>query len=101
RHTISDRDWSSDVCSSDLDELELEGIRRSRQSSANAELILHVLDAAEPLTDADRAFLAEFAGKKRILICNKIDLPRRWEAGALRSEERRVGKECSAVGADV
>jgi tRNA modification GTPase len=65
------------------DELELEGIRRSRQSTANAELILHVLDAAEPLTDADRAFLAEFAGKNRILICNKIDLPRRLEIAAI------------------
>ena len=61
------------------DELELEGIRRSRHSLQNAELLLHVLDASEPLTEADRAYLAEFADKKCILVCNKIDLPRRLQ----------------------
>jgi tRNA modification GTPase len=58
------------------DELALEGIRRSRKSLERAEFILHVLDASEPLTPADQKFLAEFANKKQILICNKIDLPR-------------------------
>ena len=57
------------------DEIELEGIRRSRESLAKAEFILHVLDASEPLTTADENYLAEFAGKKRILVRNKIDLP--------------------------
>jgi tRNA modification GTPase len=59
------------------DALEGEGVRRSRQSLAQAELILHVLDAAEPLTAQDERYLAEFAGKKRLLVCNKCDLPRR------------------------
>jgi len=40
-----------------------------------AELILHVLDASEPLTSADEIYLAEFAAKKRILVRNKTDLP--------------------------
>ena len=57
------------------DEIELEGIRRSRASLASAEFILHVLDASEPLTAADENYLAEFAGKKRILVLNKTDLP--------------------------
>ena len=57
------------------DEIEHEGIRRSRESLAQAELILHVLDASEPLTNADENYLAEFAGKKRILVRNKTDLP--------------------------
>ncbi len=56
------------------DELELEGIRRSRESLDKAEFILHVLDGSEPLTQADEKFLAEFAAKKRILVRNKIDL---------------------------
>ena len=47
-----------------------------------AELILHVLDASEPLTAADEKYLAEFAGKKRILVRNKIDLPARLELPA-------------------
>ena len=57
------------------DEIEREGIRRSRESLGRAELILHVLDASEPLTDADQNYFAEFAGKKRILVRNKTDLP--------------------------
>ena len=59
------------------DEIELEGVRRSRQSLQQAEFILHVFDAAEPLTEAGQNYLAEFAGKKRILVRNKIDLPAR------------------------
>src|SRR5476651_330297 len=57
------------------DEIEAEGIRRSRESLAKAELILHVLDASEPLTGADEIYLKEFSGKKRILVRNKTDLP--------------------------
>ena len=59
------------------DEIEQEGVRRSRESLARAEFILHVLDASEPLTSADEKYFAEFAGKKRILVVNKIDLPRK------------------------
>jgi len=61
------------------DEIEMEGIRRSRESFQKAEFILHVFDASEPLTDADEKFLAEFSGKKRILVRNKIDLPAKLE----------------------
>jgi tRNA modification GTPase len=70
------------------DEIEVEGIRRSRQSLAQAELILHVLDASEPLTADDEDYLSEFAAKKRIVVMNKMDLPRRnllplgWRQGA-------------------
>jgi tRNA modification GTPase len=61
------------------DEIEQEGVRRSRESLASAEFILQVLDASEPLTKADENYLAEFAGKKRILVRNKIDLPVKME----------------------
>jgi tRNA modification GTPase len=57
------------------DEIEVEGIRRSRETLERAELILHVVDNSEPLTEADKAYLAEFSGKKRILVRNKMDLP--------------------------
>jgi tRNA modification GTPase len=59
------------------DEIELEGVRRSRQTLQEAEFILHVFDAAEPLTEADQQYLAEFADKQRILVRNKIDLTAR------------------------
>ena len=61
------------------DEIEREGIRRSHASLAQAELILHVLDAGEPLTEADNNYLSEFAKKKRILVRNKMDLPVKLE----------------------
>ena len=57
------------------DEIEREGIRRSHESLAQAELILHVFDASEPLTEADKHYLEEFSSKKRILVRNKTDLP--------------------------
>jgi tRNA modification GTPase len=59
------------------DAIEQEGVRRSRESLAKAEFILHVLDASRPLTNEDENYFAEFAGKKRILVLNKTDLPRR------------------------
>ncbi len=59
------------------DEIEIEGIRRSRATLAKAELILHVLDNSDSLTAADETYLAEFSGKKRILVRNKMDLPKK------------------------
>ncbi len=79
------------------DEIEREGIRRSRESLAQAELILHVLDASEPLTDADENYLTEFAGKKRILVRNKTDLPVKLEFKNQNSEVRMVDV-CSLSG---
>lgn len=57
------------------DEIESEGVRRSRETLARADLILHVVDISEPLASADVACLDESAGKKRILVRNKTDLP--------------------------
>ena len=59
------------------DDVEVEGIRRSRDSLAKAELILHILDSSKPFTPEDEKYFAEFAGKKSILVCNKIDQPRK------------------------
>jgi tRNA modification GTPase len=78
------------------DELEREGVRRSRESLASAEFILHVLDASEPLTKADEVFLAEFAGKKRILVRNKMDLPRKLNLPLTRSLSPSDGERVSA-----
>jgi tRNA modification GTPase len=61
------------------DEIEVEGIRRSHESLQKAEFILHVFDVSEPLTGEDEKYLAEFAGKKRIIVRNKIDLAAKLE----------------------
>ncbi|MBI3191810.1 MAG: tRNA uridine-5-carboxymethylaminomethyl(34) synthesis GTPase MnmE, partial [Pedosphaera parvula] len=78
------------------DELEVEGMRRSRATLAQAELILHVFDAAEPLTAEDERHLVEFAGKKRFLVRNKIDLPPRLQLPS--STEARVVDVCCLSG---
>ena len=57
--------------------IEREGIRRSRESLGQADIVLHVLDASEPLTPDDESYLAEFADRLRILVLNKSDLPSR------------------------
>jgi tRNA modification GTPase len=64
------------------DEIEVEGVRRSRGVLASAELILHVLDGSEPLSNGDEKLWEEFAGKKRLLIRNKADLPQRLQLPA-------------------
>jgi tRNA modification GTPase len=69
------------------DEIEVEGIRRSRQTLQNAELILHVLDSSEPLTEADEAYFSEFVDKKRINVLNKNDLPERLDLRAFVANE--------------
>ena len=56
------------------DIIEQEGIRRSRETVAQAELILHIFDVSEPFTVQDENYLKQFAHKKRIIVRNKIDL---------------------------
>src|SRR5258707_3678274 len=75
RHTRYWRDWSSDVCSSDLAALERLGpLLRGRP--------VHDCFPDDPVyVDADYAQL-------EIVIMNLL------ENGLKRSEERRVGKEC-------
>ena len=74
------------------DEIEQEGIRRSHDALEQAELILHVLDNHEELTDEDRAYLAKYSDQPRILVRNKADLGRKLE---LDDETREV---CSLSG---
>ncbi len=61
------------------DEIEAEGVRRSRHTLTSAELILHVMDGSEPAGEFDQQLLTEFAGRKRLLVRNKADLPRRLQ----------------------
>src|SRR5688572_32840005 len=72
RHTRFDCDWSSDVCSSDLISIELDGTTFTLDERAYAAL---------------RSYL-DRAGTRLGLH------PDRAEVIAGRSEERRVGKEC-------
>ena len=64
------------------DSIELEGIRRSRETLSRAELVLHVIDASEDLNPEDAGYIEELADKKRILAINKIDLGERVKISA-------------------
>ena len=63
------------------DQIEAEGIRRSRESLAKAEIVLRIVDASEPLHPDDEAQLAG-SRQKLLLVLNKTDLPRRLKLDA-------------------
>src|SRR2546422_2492859 len=79
RHTRCSRDWSSDVCSSDL--IERDGGLKAGE--------LPLLPAAKALRDK------RLAKDEPYTACLPMSVPRvnpyPWK---FRSEERRVGKEC-------
>jgi tRNA modification GTPase len=58
-----------------VDIVEQEGVSRARQAVAVADLLLVVLDRSRSLSDEDRAILASTAGRQRVVVLNKIDLP--------------------------
>ena len=57
------------------DAVEREGIRRSREAAAEAELILHIVDASVAWSIEEDALVEAWAGKVRICVSNKCDLP--------------------------
>jgi tRNA modification GTPase len=57
------------------EEVEMEGIRRTRQVIEMADLILFVLDGSSPPDEQDEQLWTEIEGKERLVICNKSDLP--------------------------
>src|SRR5439155_18565961 len=88
RHTRWPRDWSSDVCSSDLVSEHLLRPPRPPLESADAEVFAYLrgVSRIRPTTLAARLRLPEHRVEER--------LDRLRGLRAVRSEERRVGKEC-------
>src|SRR5699024_11970431 len=76
RHTRSKRDWSSDVCSSDLDSSDLHADTRSGVRDVDVGLLPDLHLALDPQSHVPALSRA----------------PRSLRE--VRSEERRVGKEC-------
>src|SRR5207247_6420572 len=86
RHTRSTRDWSSDVCSSDLHDY-----------------FLDLLGAGLGWVELGRRYVPLFGHSEAIFNgCGRSAMSRMWHPVCLpiekysdqRSEERRVGKEC-------
>ncbi len=61
------------------DKVEKIGVERSRKAIEQADLVMLLLDASEPLTDGDRKLLELTKDKKRLVILNKTDLPQKIE----------------------
>jgi tRNA modification GTPase len=60
------------------DAIEQEGVLRARHAQTVSDVLLVVLDGANPLEEADRQILEETARARRVLVSNKADLERRW-----------------------
>ncbi len=56
-------------------EVERLGIHLTRQKTAEADLLLIIIDRSRPLNRDDRDILAQCENKKALVVVNKIDLP--------------------------
>ena len=74
------------------DPIEREGVERSRHAIQQADLLLLILDSAQPLSSADRAFFSDVralrngATSEPLIVINKNDLPTRLERDAIARE---------------
>ena len=57
-----------------LDEAESIGIKKSMEALSDADLVLVVLDASQPVSQEDRELLSLVAGREAIVVGNKCDL---------------------------
>src|SRR5690349_24420194 len=92
RHTRSLRDWSSDVCSSDLVEIvaELDGIGTVGSRFLISPFV-GMLDRVPELQPDPHEVVRVFDVALIELLAPEVHHAERWKT---RSEERRVGKEC-------
>lgn len=69
------------------DEAESIGIQKSREAAADADVVVLVLDASFPQLDRhEQKLLAQLAGRRALIVCNKIDLLK--DSAALQEEVR-------------
>ena len=68
------------------DAIEEEGVRRTHDRLAQADLVIWVLDGSEPLSSEDLAILPQIRSKKAIIAVNKDDLPQRIALEGLRQQ---------------
>ena len=59
------------------------GVERSKKALQEADLVLLVLNASEPLTDQDRQLLEISQDSNRIILLNKTDLEEKIELDQL------------------
>jgi tRNA modification GTPase len=68
-----------------IDAIEQEGVARGARAREVADLVIVVLDIGEPLTADDQDLLDRTAGRRRLVVVNKVDREARLDVtGALR-----------------
>lgn len=63
-----------------LDEAESIGIQKSMEALADADLVLVVIDASQPLDEEDKQLLSNVGKRTAVLVANKSDLQARTES---------------------
>jgi tRNA modification GTPase len=57
------------------DRIESIGIDKTKREAADSDILIVVIDGAEPLTEDDRTVMRDIAGRPHIVAINKSDLP--------------------------
>jgi tRNA modification GTPase len=82
------------------DQVEQEGVRRSLEVIASADIVLVVLDGSQPLSAEDRRVLDEVGDKRVIAVVNKSDLAQQIQHPP--AVQRRVFVSCrTSEGLDI
>ena len=66
------------------------GVERSRKALKEADLVLLVLNASEPLADQDRQLLEISQDSNRIILLNKADLPQQIELDEIPADHIKI-----------
>ena len=66
------------------------GVERSKKALKEADLVLLVLNASEPLTDQDRQLLDISQDSNRIILLNKVDLPQQIELDQIPADHIKI-----------
>jgi tRNA modification GTPase len=82
------------------DPIELEGIARAVAARDIAHLVVVVLDRSRSLDADDRTLLAATAGRARVVVANKADLPAAWNGEALDGAAPVVVSAATGQGVD-
>lgn len=82
----------------DDDDVEREGVARSRRRAQGADVVVGVLDLSRPLGDDDRETLALLGPGASVTVANKSDLDRAWEPRELLDPHAVVVSATSGAG---
>jgi tRNA modification GTPase len=75
-----------------LDEAEAIGVRKSRETLAEADVVLVVLDASAPQREDEMQLIASLAGRRALVVQNKCDLAEDASRPVSQSASQRAGE---------